>query len=120
MQLKEKTYYKTRDGKKARVLGRREFNGPSPGSFVVEHEDGAIYCHKETGEAGPFLEKRDLISEWKEPVKRYVAWMRDKWSGEARPWAGPPHHTRQQAEQDCRDLKHALLRIDEISYTDEG
>jgi hypothetical protein len=117
-------YYKTRDGRKAFVaaVAINPF-GTTPVYPVWGFIGNDDYYWAESGEY--YFRDRDpnpldIISEWKEPVvvKRYVAWVRDDY-GEVRPWCGQPHHSREAAEDSCDSLNYELLRIDEISYTDE-
>jgi hypothetical protein len=123
MQLKEKTYYKTRDGKKAFVSAIISnpfvpFTGQPAIGFcegigqMEWREDGGFF--REGWKQSTF----DLISEWKEPVvvKRYVAWIRDGYDKAVRT-TGTNYSTRAGAADSIVN-PHTLLRIDEISYTD--
>jgi hypothetical protein len=68
MKLEVGKYYKTRSGKKARVIGRREFAGVGE-PLVVETGCGNYYSVSEEGKfRRSYHDAWDLIEEWRDPV----------------------------------------------------
>jgi hypothetical protein len=125
MQLKEKTYYKTRNGHKAYVAAIVE----SPfGEGLAQPAIGFISMLGDSQECwgldGSYFKDgcgsgSDLISEWKEPVvvKRYVAWVRDTVEG-VKPLFALTFNSQESAKREAERYSEEVLRIDEISYTD--
>lgn len=65
MQLKEKTYYRTRDGRKAYIITRSVF---SADLWLGEYEEGCLGPWRDDG-VSPRHPDLDLVSEWQEPLK---------------------------------------------------
>jgi len=69
MQLKAHTYYRTRDGQKAYVVGQSPFN---KGEWVVIHKCGIVDIYYDAGETSGEEPDDDLVEEWREPHKRTI------------------------------------------------
>lgn len=83
MELKPNTYYRTREGRKAYVVGKSPFKEDEDRGFIGfiqlqdDYSDYVIWNGKgETGNSPK--DESDLIAEWKEPQRKTV-WvgMRD-------------------------------------------
>lgn len=70
MQLKEKTYYKTRDGRRAYVAERSPFATTRGDRWIGLFETGGAHSWRADGmsytETASAL---DLVEEWREPVR---------------------------------------------------
>lgn len=79
LQLKEKTYYKTRDGQKARAIGEMDKSLGDDGDFAVQ-VGGEVHRYKSDGrwQYSGVSDALDLVAEWQEPVtfERWIYFLR--------------------------------------------